>query len=37
MKELQKGYTMSDFWSLVELITRQRPNLKELKNKNPKK
>ena len=33
MKELQKGYTMSDFWRLVEQMTRQKPNLQELKNK----
>ena len=33
MKELQKGYTMSDFWRLVEQMTRQKPNLQDLKNK----
>ena len=27
MKELQKGYTMDEFWRLVEQITRQRPKL----------
>ncbi len=37
MKELQKGYTMNDFWRLVQLITRQKPNLKDLKNKKSKK
>jgi isopropylmalate/homocitrate/citramalate synthase len=29
MKELQKGYTMWDFWRLVEQITRQKPKLQE--------
>jgi isopropylmalate/homocitrate/citramalate synthase len=27
MKELQKGFTMWDFWRLVEQITRQKPKL----------
>ena len=27
MKELQKGYSMWDFWRLVEQITRQKPKL----------
>jgi len=27
MKELLKGYTMLEFWRLVELVTRQRPKL----------
>ncbi|MBN1358914.1 hypothetical protein JW988_09135 [Candidatus Bathyarchaeota archaeon] len=29
MKDLQKGYSMWDFWRLVEQITRQKPKLKE--------
>jgi 2-isopropylmalate synthase len=29
MKDLQKGYTMWDFWRLVEQITRQKPKLQE--------
>jgi 2-isopropylmalate synthase len=29
MKDLQKGYTMWDFWRLVEQITRQKPRLQE--------
>jgi isopropylmalate/homocitrate/citramalate synthase len=29
MKDLQKGYTMWDFWRLVELVTRQKPKLQE--------
>jgi len=29
MKELQKGYSMWDFWRLVEQITRQKPKLQE--------
>jgi isopropylmalate/homocitrate/citramalate synthase len=32
MKDLQKGYTMWDFWRLVEQVTRQKPKLPE-KNK----
>jgi isopropylmalate/homocitrate/citramalate synthase len=27
MKDLQKGYTMWDFWRLVEQVTRQKPKL----------
>jgi hypothetical protein len=27
LKDLQKGYTMWDFWRLVEKITRQKPKL----------
>ena len=27
MKELLKGYTMDEFWRLVELVTRQKPKL----------
>ena len=33
MKDLQKGYTMDDFWRLVEQITRQKPALEEMKKK----
>jgi isopropylmalate/homocitrate/citramalate synthase len=33
MKDLQKGYSMWDFWRLVEQITRQKPKLKEEKKK----
>jgi len=33
MKDLQKGYTMEDFWRLVEQITRQKPKLQEPNNK----
>lgn len=33
MKELQKGYTMWDFWRLVEQITRQKPKLQEAEKK----
>jgi isopropylmalate/homocitrate/citramalate synthase len=29
VKELRKGYTMWDFWRLVEQITRQKPKLRE--------
>ena len=29
MKDLQKGFTMWDFWRLVEQITRQKPKLQE--------
>jgi isopropylmalate/homocitrate/citramalate synthase len=31
MKDLQKGYSMWDFWRLVEQITRQKPKLQEAK------
>jgi hypothetical protein len=27
MKELLKGYTMEEFWRLVEQVTRQKPKL----------
>ncbi len=27
MKELQKGYTMDEFWRLVEQVTRQKPKM----------
>jgi isopropylmalate/homocitrate/citramalate synthase len=33
LKELQKGYSMWDFWRLVEQITRQKPKLQETDNK----
>jgi isopropylmalate/homocitrate/citramalate synthase len=33
MKDLQKGYTMWDFWRLVEQVTRQKPKLQENKKK----
>jgi isopropylmalate/homocitrate/citramalate synthase len=33
MKELQKGYSMWDFWRLVEHITRQKPQLQQDKKK----
>ena len=33
MKDLQKGYSMWDFWRLVEDITRQKPKLQEYKKK----
>ncbi len=33
MKDLQKGYSMWDFWRLVEQITRQKPKLQETKKK----
>jgi 2-isopropylmalate synthase len=36
MKELQKGYTMWDFWRLVEQVTRQKPKLQETSKKNSK-
>ena len=35
LKELQKGYTMEEFWRLVEQITHQKPKLTETE-KNPK-
>ncbi len=31
MKDLQKGFTMWEFWRLVEQITRQKPKLEEIK------
>jgi hypothetical protein len=27
MKELLKGYTMDEFWRLVEQVTRQKPKI----------
>jgi 2-isopropylmalate synthase len=33
MKDLQKAYSMWDFWRLVEQITRQKPKLEENKKK----
>ena len=27
MKDLLKGYTMDEFWRLVEQVTRQRPRI----------
>jgi len=33
LRELQKGYMMSEFWLLVEQITRQKPKLQELEKK----
>ena len=33
MKDLQKGYTMWDFWRLVEQITRQKPKLQDTEKK----
>jgi isopropylmalate/homocitrate/citramalate synthase len=33
MKDLQKGYSMWDFWRLVEQITRQKPKLQETNKK----
>lgn len=27
MKDLLKGYTMDEFWRLVEQVTRQRPKI----------
>ena len=35
MKDLQKGYTMEEFWRLVEQITRQKPKLPEKEKKPP--
>ena len=33
MKDLLKGYTMDEFWRLVEQVTRQKPKLpKDEKN-----
>jgi isopropylmalate/homocitrate/citramalate synthase len=36
MKDLQKGYTMWDFWRLVEQVTRQKPKLQETGKKTSK-
>ncbi len=33
LKDLQKGYSMWDFWRLVEQITRQKPKLEEKKER----
>lgn len=33
MKELLKGYTMDQFWRLVEQVTRQRPKLQKIDKK----
>jgi isopropylmalate/homocitrate/citramalate synthase len=33
VKELRKGYTMWDFWRLVEQITQQKPKLQETEKK----
>lgn len=35
MKELQQGFTMDEFWRLVEQITRQKPKLPEAEKKPP--
>jgi isopropylmalate/homocitrate/citramalate synthase len=35
MKELLKGYTMDEFWRLVELVTRQKPKLPRNSKKQP--
>ncbi len=35
MKDLQKGYTMDEFWRLVEQITRQKPKLPQAEKKSP--
>jgi 2-isopropylmalate synthase len=35
MKELQKGYTMDEFWRLVEQVTRQKPRMTADKKKFP--
>jgi isopropylmalate/homocitrate/citramalate synthase len=33
MKDLQKGYSMEEFWRLVEQITHQKPKLPQLETK----
>jgi isopropylmalate/homocitrate/citramalate synthase len=33
VKELRKGYTMWDFWRLVEQVTQQKPKLAEMEKK----
>jgi isopropylmalate/homocitrate/citramalate synthase len=33
MKDLLKGYTMDEFWRLVEQVTRQRPKLQKISKK----
>jgi isopropylmalate/homocitrate/citramalate synthase len=35
LKELQKGFSMDEFWRLVETITRQKPKLPETAKKSP--
>ena len=35
MKELLKGFTMEDFWRLVEQVTRQKPKLQKPSKKQP--
>ncbi len=35
MKDLLKGYTMDEFWHLVEQVTRQRPKLPKSAKKSP--
>ena len=35
MKDLQQGYTMDEFWRLVEQITRQKPRLPQPEKKTP--
>ena len=35
MKDLQKGYSMDEFWRLVEQVTRQRPKLPKTDKKPP--
>ena len=35
MKELLKGYTMDEFWRLVEQVTRQKPKLPRSSKKEP--
>ncbi len=35
MKDLQKGYTMDEFWRLVEQVTRQKPRMSSDKKASP--
>jgi hypothetical protein len=35
MKDLLKGYTMDEFWRLVEQVTRQKPKLPKDNKKQP--
>jgi isopropylmalate/homocitrate/citramalate synthase len=35
MKDLLKGYTMDEFWRLVEQVTRQKPKLPKNNKKQP--
>jgi len=37
LKDLQKGYTMDEFWRLVEQITHQKPKIPEIKTQEEKK